>query len=116
MSTFTKQLLSGSTDGMGILVAQAATPGTTIHTAHATSKDEIWVWAINMDTAERGLTLEWGGATDPDNLIGKAVPIPINAGPILIVPGLILTNSKVLKAFAASANKLVLVGYVNRIG
>jgi hypothetical protein len=33
----------------------------------------------------------------------------------LVVPGLLLTNSLVLKAFAATASEIVLHGYVNRI-
>ena len=43
MATFTKTLLSGSTNGKAILVAATATPGTTIHTAVAgtSSLDEM---------------------------------------------------------------------------
>lgn len=115
MATFTKLKLSGSTDGMPILIAQAATPGTTIHTAHATALDELWLWVTNVDTVERLLTVEYGGATDPDDLICKAVPIPLSCAPILFCAGLLLTNSKVCKVFGSSANKLLVTGYVNRI-
>lgn len=115
MSTYTKLKLSGSTDGMPIKVVQVATAGDTIHTAHATALDEIWLWVTNTDTVERTLTIEYGGATDPDNLICKAVPIPLSSAPILICAGLLLTNSKVVKAFASSASKLLITGYVNRI-
>lgn len=113
MATYSKELLSGSVDGLGIKVAATATPGTTIHTAHATAKDEVYIWAINTDTQDRKLTLEYGGVTAPDNLI--EITIPYEKGLLLIVPGLLLTNSKVLKAFAATANVIVLYGYVNRI-
>jgi hypothetical protein len=46
MATFSKLVLSGSTDGRMVLVAATATLGTTIHTAHATDQDEIWLWAV----------------------------------------------------------------------
>ena len=90
-----------------------ATAGTTIHTAHATALDEVWLWAVNSDTTARKLTVEWGEATAPDGNI--EVTIPAESGYLLVVPGLILTNSLVVKAFAATANVLLINGYVNRI-
>ena len=113
MATYTKELLSGSTDGQPIKVAATATAGTLIHTAHATSKDEIHLWAVNTDSSDRKLTLEWGGVASPDNLI--EVTIPAEAGLLLVAPGLPLTNSKVVRAFAAAANVVNIVGFVNRI-
>lgn len=114
-ATFSKVKLSGSTSGRGIKVAQSATLGTTIHTAHATSLDEIWLWAINDSTsATKLLTVEFGGVTDPDDLITATIPIQ-GAGPVLVVPGLILTGGLVCSAFAATANLVVLFGFVNRI-
>jgi hypothetical protein len=52
MATFSKIVLSGSTDGRMIKVAATATAGTTIHTgsATATTFDEIWLYAVNSDT------------------------------------------------------------------
>lgn len=108
-----KLKLSGSTDGRAIKVAATATPGTTIHTAHATSLDEVWLWAQNTDTTDRKLTIEWGGTTAPDDLI--EVTVPAESGLLIVVPGLLLTNSLVVKAFAASANVVTVHGYVNRI-
>jgi hypothetical protein len=113
MATFTKELLSGSTDGKQIKVVQTATAGTTIHTAHATAKDEIWLWAVNSSAADVKLTIEWGEATAPDGNI--EVTIPAESGYVLVIPGLLLTNSLVVKAFAASANVILINGYVNRI-
>lgn len=113
MATYTKIKLSGSTDGMGVKVVQTATLGTTIHTAHATSLDEIWLWAVNSDTVERKLTIEYGGATSPDKLI--EVTIPPEGGLALVIPGLLLTNSLVVTAFAASGNVIMIHGFVNRI-
>ena len=118
MATYSKITLSGSTDGRPIKVAATATPGTTIHTASstATTYDEIWLWAMNTDTSDRKLTVEFGGVTAPDDLIEYTVKA--ENGLYLIVPGLVLKGNAtplVVKAFAASANVVTISGYVNRI-
>ncbi len=113
MATFTKIKLSGSTDGKQIKVVQTATAGTTIHTAHATDLDEIWIYCVNSSGSSVKLTIEWGEATAPDGNI--EVTIPAESGYVLVVPGLVLTNSLVVKAFAATANVLLINGFVNRI-
>ena len=71
MATFSKIVLSGSTDGRMIKVVATATAGTTIHTgsATATTFDEVWLYAVNSDTTDRKLTIEWGGVSAPDDLI-----------------------------------------------
>lgn len=115
MSTFTKVLLSGSTQGKGIKVVQTATAGTTIHTAVAgtSSLDEIWLYAVNSSSAAVKLTIEWGEATAPDGNI--ELDIPGESGLVLVAPGLLLQNELVVKAFASSANVILIHGYVNRI-
>lgn len=115
MATFSKQLLSGSTDGKAIKVAATATAGTTIHTAGSgtTNRDEIWLYAINTSTSAVKLTIEWGEATAPDGNIEQT--IPGESGLYLIAPGLLLQNSLVVKAFAGTANVICIHGYVNRI-
>lgn len=113
MATYTKEFLSGSTNGRQVKVAATATPGTLIHTAHATAKDEIWIWAVNSDTTPRKLTIEFGGTTAPDDLI--ELTVPAEAGLLMIIPGLILSNSLVVRAFCASANVVTVSGFVNRI-
>ena len=113
MATFSKLKLSGSTDGKQIKIAATATAGTTIHSAHATSLDEIWLWAVNSSTTAVKITVEWGEATAPDGNI--EVTIPGESGYLMVVPGLTLTNSLVVKAFAGTANVLLVNGYVNRI-
>lgn len=115
MATYSRVLLSGSTDGKPTKVTATATPGTTIHTSHATSMDELYLWVSNLHSAAVDLTLEWGGATDPDDLLTKQLSIPANSPPIPVAPGLTLTNSKAVKAFASVADKLVITGHVNRI-
>jgi hypothetical protein len=113
MATYSKVQLSGGTTGKNIKVVATATAGTLIHTAHATSIDEIWLWCVNSDTTDRKLTIEFGGVAAPDDLI--EVTIPAEDGLYLVVPGLTLTNSLVVRAFAATANVLSINGFVNRI-
>lgn len=117
MATALKRKLSGSTDGKAIKVVQTATAGDTIHTAVAGTTagtfDEIWLWAYNGHTADVVLTLEWGGATVPDQNI--VVTIPFKAGLVPVVPGFILQNGMVVKAFAGTTNVITLNGFVNTI-
>jgi hypothetical protein len=112
-----KRKLSGSTDGKPIKVTQTATAGDTIHTAIAGTVagtfDEIWLWAYNGHTADVVLTIEFGGATVPDQNI--VVTIPYKSGLVPVVPGLILQNGMVVKAFAATANVITLSGFVNTL-
>jgi len=116
MATFTKTLLSGSTNGKAIKVAQTATAGTTIHTAVSgtSSLDEVWLYAHNSSSASVKLTLEWGEATAPDGNIEINIGAE-GTGLVLVAPGILLQNSLVIKAFAGTANVVTLVGYVNRI-
>ena len=121
MATFTKLALqpAGSTGtGLGIKVAATATAGTAIHTASstATTIDEIWLYAVNTSTSSVKLTIEWGEATAPDGNIELTV-LP-EAGLVTVIPGLVLqgnATAKVVRAFAASANVVVVHGFVNRI-
>jgi hypothetical protein len=117
MATAVKRKLSGCTDGRQIKVAATGTPGTTIHTAVAGQTagtfDEIWIYATNTDTSARELTIEFGGTTSPDDT--TKVTIAAKSGYMLIVPGLILQNSCVVKAYAAAANVVCIAGFVNSI-
>lgn len=118
MATFSKLTLSGSTDGKQIKVAATSTPGTTLHTASSTTTtfDEIWLYAVNSDTTARKLTIEWGGTSAPDDLIELTI-LP-ESGLVTVVSGLVLKGNAtplVVRAFAASANVILISGYVNRI-
>ncbi len=117
MATVVKRKLSGSTDGKPIKVVATATAGTAVHTAVAGTTagtfDEAWLWAFNSHTDAVLLTIEFGGATAPDQNI--ILSIPNNAGLLLVVPGLILQNAATVKAFAAVANVITISGFVNSI-
>ena len=118
MATFTKKILSGSTDGKAIKVVQTATAGTTIHTGSttATTLDEVWIYAVNSSASSVKLTIEWGEATAPDGNIEVTV-LP-EAGMVTVIPGFLLKGNAtalVVKAFAGTANVIMVHGFVNRI-
>lgn len=119
MATFTKTILSGSTNGRPIKIAATSSPGTMIHTGSSTNDDlhEIWLWVANSDLSNNiKITIEFGGTTSPDDLIEYY--LPPESGLHLIVPGLILKGNAtplVVRAFAESANRVTACGYVNVI-
>ncbi len=121
MATLSKLCLqpAGTTGtGLGVKVAATATAGTAIHTASATATtvDEIWLYAVNSSASAVKLTIEWGEATAPDGNI--ELTVAAESGLVLVAPGLLLqgnASAKVVKAFAATTNVIVLHGYVNRI-
>jgi len=117
MAIAVKRKLSGSTDGCGIKIVKTSTDGTMIHTAIAGTTagtfDEIWLYAYNGHTTDVTLTIEFGGATVPDQNIIKT--LQSKTGLELIVPGLILQNALTVKAFASVANVVTITGFVNQI-
>lgn len=110
-----KVLLSGSTNGKNIKVVATADAGTTIHTAVSgtSSLDEIWLYADNTSASAVTLTIEFGSNASPDDLI--AAVLPATSGVVLVIPGYLLQNSLVTKAYASSANVVLINGFVNRI-
>ena len=115
MATYSKELLSGSTNGKGIKVVSTSSAGTLLHTAVSgtTDIDEVWLYAVNSSASSVKLTLEWGEATAPDGNIEMGVPG--ESGLMLLVPGLLLQNGLTVKAFAGTTNVIVVHGYVNKI-
>jgi hypothetical protein len=118
MATFTKEKLSASTDGRGVLVAATSSTGTTIHTGPTNTSHlhEIWLYAVNSETTDRKLTIEWGGTTSPNDLLESTVTA--EGGLILIAPGLLLKGNAtalIVRAFSAAANTTIIHGYVNTI-
>ena len=110
MSTFSKVLLSGSTDGKPIHVTASGTPGNIIHTSVASpSLDEVWLYAMNKTAVTVNLTLEYG-----DSACIVAAGVPSLDGLHLIVPGFPLNNSEIIRAFA-TASGIDVYGFINRI-
>ena len=121
MATFSKQLLSASTDGRAIKVvatAIASSP-TLIHTGSsiASTFEEVWIYAQNNHTSDVALRIGFGGVTDPDDIIEYTVKT--KGGLYLVVPGLILkgnaSSALTIRAAAGTTNVISLSGYVNRI-
>tara|TARA_R100001015_G_C4535779_1_gene100962 strand:- start:345 stop:701 length:357 start_codon:yes stop_codon:yes gene_type:complete len=116
MATFTKQKLSGSTDGKSIKISSnTGGAGNTVHTAVSgtTDFDEVWLYAYNSSASSVNLNVEFGGTTSPDNIITQS--IPAQSGLYLIVPGLPLQNGGVVSAYASVVNVVTVYGFVNRI-
>ncbi len=112
MAVFTKEFLSGSSSGKAILVSNTASPGTDIHIVGASAKDEVWLYAYNNNSSAINLTIEWGGITTTDHITQS---IPSKQGLVLIIPGIILSNSVTVKAFAGTGNQITITGFINRI-
>ncbi|MHA2404001.1 MAG: hypothetical protein ACXADH_13480 [Candidatus Kariarchaeaceae archaeon] len=113
MTTFTKVILSGSTNGRPINITSTTTGGDTVHTADSTAIDEVWLYAVNSSISTAKLTIEFGGTTDPDDRIELGVSG--ESGLVLVAPGLPLTNSLVVTAFSDTTAAINIVGWVNRI-
>ena len=121
MATFTKVLLSGSSQGKAIKIAAttSGSNGTTLHATGTSSSviDELWLYAYNSTSAAVGLTIQWGGITAVDN--EYKLSIPATSGLTLVVPGLILTGdgttATTTRAYAGTTNVITISGYVNRI-
>lgn len=108
------EILSASTDGKPVAVAATSSPGTTIHTASSDTaeRDYITLWAVNVDTVARSLTVQWGGTTTAEQI--GPIEIPPSSGLVAIAEALPIQNALLVRAFADSANKINIVGKVSR--
>ena len=119
MATFSKQILSGSTQGRQIKVVATASSGTTIHATGTSSSiiDEVWLYAYNSSSSAVVLTIQYGSTSTPDDDI--KLSIPATSGLTLVVPGLVLTGTgsaaNTVRAYAGTANVIMISGYINRI-
>ena len=120
MATMAKVLLSGCTQGKAIKLTDTASSvntdaGYVIHrgVAGTSDMDEVWLWAVNSSAFDVKLTLEWGEVTAPDSNI--EVTIPAESGLVQVAPGLLIQNELYIKGFAATANVIMIHGFVNRI-
>jgi hypothetical protein len=121
MATYSKVLLSGSTQGKAIKIAAttSGSAGTTIHATgtSSTTIDEVWLYAYNSASTATVLTIQWGGVTAVDN--ETKLSIPTTSGLTLVIPGLIITGTgsaaNTIAAYAGTTNVITVSGYVNRI-
>jgi hypothetical protein len=119
MATFTKTLLSASSQGQPIIVVATASSGTTIHATGISASiiDEMWLYANNTSSSPVLLTVQFGGTGAVQN--AKPITLAPQSGDVLIVAGLPLTGdgttATTTRAFAATASVVTISGYVNRI-
>lgn len=115
-----KILFSGSVQGKPIKVVQTSTLGTTIHATgiglYTSVFDAIYLQAYNGHTSDVVLTIEFGGATVPDQNLVQT--IPFKQGLWMVIDGQPLAGSGAaaltITAFAATANVITIWGYVLR--
>jgi hypothetical protein len=118
MATFSKAHLSASAGGRAIKITTTATSGNLIHQTDTSSStiDEVWLYATNTSPASILLTLEWGGATNPDDRIVASIP---PQSTVTLIPGHVISGtgsaSRDVRAFAGTANVINIFGYINRI-
>ena len=120
MATYSKQLLSESTDGRAKKVVATAigSSPTLIHTGQTSTSilEEVWIYAQNNHTSDVALRIGFGAVSDPDDIIEYT--IKTKGGLYLVVPGLLLKGNATpltIKASAGTTNVISLSGYVNRI-
>lgn len=106
---------SASDDGRGIQIGSIGSPGTLIHTAiNSTANNEwdaIWLQAVNTSVSAVKLTVEWGGTSAADRI---EMSIPAGSGLVEVIPGLVLQNDAEVRAFAETADVVIVHGYVDR--
>lgn len=109
--------LSESDKGRGILIATTGSPGTLIHTAldsqAANEWDAVILRVVNTTSSAIKLTIEWGGTGSSDQV---EVTIPAEDGFTEVIPGHVLQDGAEVRAFADTANGLVIHGLVHRYG
>lgn len=112
---YKKRGLSASEDGRGIVVTTTASPGTLVHTALtsvATNEwDEMTIWAVNTSGSAVNLTLEWGGTATSDQI---TVSVPNGGSLNAVIDGLVLHNSKEIRAYAGTADVIIIHGSARR--
>jgi hypothetical protein len=118
MGTYSKIILSGSTDGQGLpLTVTAPSTGLTIHTAvtgAANSIDEIWTYAHSTVTTAVELNYALGPTTATGSRVVHTITADDKKGLVLITPGLVARNAKELKMWVTTTSLVNVFGYVNR--
>jgi len=115
--TYSRQVLSGSSNGRPILVATITTPGTTIHTVGPTAtnaRDELHLYAWNNSTASCALRLELGGTATTDDIL---LHLAAQGGAELLIPGMSFTaTGTIIRAYSTgtATDACRIMGWVNR--
>ena len=111
MASISRRVLSGSTNGQPIAVTATSSPGTTINVASATKINMITLTAKNTATVDRILTIEWGGTSTRNHIIGV---IPAQDSLYMQVDNMpIEGTTATIAAFATATSGLDILGYVD---
>lgn len=113
MSAYSRGFLSAAANGNLIQITPTATPGTTVHTAVASTSqiDEVWLYATNTSASSVDVTVEWGGTGIANNII---ITVPAKTTMPLIEAGNI-NNSQIIGVFAGTTNVVNVYGYVDQV-
>jgi hypothetical protein len=120
MTTFSKSILSQSSNGIPIAVPSTGTNTTLIHTGPTltTQFDELWLYASNPSNSDVLLNILIGGTNFTSNIAFEGV-IEAYAGNVLIIPGFIINGTGSagieIRANVSVANGVNILGYVNTI-
>lgn len=114
MGTYSRQIFTGSSGGRGIPITATAATGTLIHTVPSgVLFDEIYLDMVNLATASKEMTVEFGTSTDPTRTV--EVRIPGNfSGIFPAIVGYPLQSGQTLRAWGATGD-VVAFGYVSRL-
>ena len=117
MGTWSKVVLSGSTNGQGVAIT-GLTPstGNLIHTpASGNGLDEVIIYAYNSATTARELGIAIGPTTNVGSRFVHTLPAGDKAGLQPIVPGLTLNATTcTVRMYATAADIINVFGWVNR--
>jgi hypothetical protein len=112
MAAYSKEFLTAAPSGLQVPVAATASPGTTVHTAAATAKDEVYLFFCSNHTSAVDVTIQWGGLTAGAQTV---VTVPAKSGDYLVIAGRLISGSLTIQVFASVANVVFVTGYVNRV-
>lgn len=118
MGTYSKILLTGSVAGQGIPVTGLnPSQGTVIHTGvtgAAGSIDEVYLYGFNTATLAREISFAIGPTTATGSRYTDVLPAGELAGLQLVMPGLPIQATAVIKAYVTVVGAINIFGYVNR--
>ncbi len=117
MGTYSKIVLSGSTDGRPIIItATAPSTANLIHTCvtgSADSIDEVWIYAQPQVTTALLFSLSLGPTTVTAR-IRHTITADDKKGLVLVAPGLVGRASGVWGAWVTTTSIVEVWGFVNR--
>jgi hypothetical protein len=115
MATYSRTILSQSTNGRGIEIGTSTTSGgTQLHVSQSSSDglDEIWLYATQHGTTTGViLTISFSSVGITSNVTYNMKPAE---GCVLVIPGHPLNKSREARAHATVANEISVHGWVNR--